>query len=105
MGPGVTPVVEWEGEGLRRYNAAVGPGVQQALRPAGRTEGQGLHPRALADAESLEPFRLLADHVDPVHPRAAWPLAGEVDEPLDGVALALEHRLDAPVRAGSAPSR
>ena len=97
MGPGVTPVVQWEGEGLRRYNAAVGPGVQQALRPAGRAERQGLRARALAHGETLEPFRLLADHVDPVHSRAARPLAGEVDEPLDGVALALEHRLDGPV--------
>ena len=43
-------------------------------------------------------MRLLADYVDPVHPRAAWSLAGEVDEPFDGITLPLENRLDAPVR-------
>ena len=38
MGPGVTPIVQWEGEGLRRYDACCGPGVQQALRSAGRPD-------------------------------------------------------------------
>ena len=36
MGPGVTPIVRWEGKGLFHYDVAVGSGLQQALRPAGR---------------------------------------------------------------------
>jgi hypothetical protein len=45
----------------------------------------------------IEPFGLLADHVDPVDSRSAWPLADELDEPFDGLALALEHCLDGSV--------
>ncbi len=86
------------GRGPGPLQRCVGPGVQPALRPAGRAERQGLRSRALAAiVEPLEPFRLLADDVDPVHTRPARPFARELDQPLDGVPLALEHRLDGPV--------
>ena len=53
--------------------------------------------RVLADVEPLEPFRLLADDVDPVHTRPARPFARELDQPLDSVPFALEDRLNGPV--------
>ena len=51
-----------------------------------------------ADVEAGEPLRLLGDDVDPVDARSSRAVAHEADEPLDRVALALDHRLDAPVR-------
>ena len=50
-----------------------------------------------ADVEALQPFRLLADDIDPIDPRAAWPFPREGDETVDGVPLALEDRLHAPI--------
>ena len=99
MGPGVTPIVRWEGEGLGRYNAVadqafnrlfdqwVGPDDKVCARSAELT----------GHVERGQPLRLLADHVDPVDPRAARALAHEGDDRLDGVPLAFEDRLDGPV--------
>lgn len=52
------------------------------------------------DSANLEPGQalwVLRADIDPVHPRASWPLARESDEPLDGFPLALEDRLDVAV--------
>ena len=84
MGPGVTPVVEWEGEGLHRYDAAADRVLQQALRPAGRAGRQGLHAAsARGSAESFEPFRFLRLTTSTQSTRAPrGPSRAKLDEPL-----------------------
>ena len=47
MGPGVTPVVRWEGKGLGRYNAPADRAFNRLFDRWVGTGRQGLHPRAL----------------------------------------------------------
>jgi hypothetical protein len=56
--------------------------------------------RERRDSANLEPCQalwVLRGDIDPIDPGAAWPLAHESDEPLDGFPLALEDRLDVAV--------
>ena len=56
-------------------------------------------PKALRDPKALQAFGLLFAHVDTVHPRPRRATAAEIDERLDRLGLALEHRLDRAVLA------
>ena len=100
MGPGVTPVVRWEGRGLRHYDAAADRVFNRRFDRLVGDEDRVCRARALSSPrfETRQPLRLFARDIDPVDTRASRAFAEEGDESLDRVALTLEHRLDAPVR-------
>jgi hypothetical protein len=58
----------------------------------------------LADVEAAETLRLLVHHVDALDLSAARALPAERDQPLNGVVLPFEDRLDRPVPAVRDPA-
>jgi len=50
-----------------------------------------------ANLEAAQPLGLLHRYLDPIDSCTPWPFPAELDEPVDRLALAFQHRLDGAV--------